>query len=185
MKFQFALTHPELDDEGAINAAFNDYMNKANGTTSDVSTRVADIVQNPANYIGSADPGSAKHDDYIMLNNSATAFTPGYDKKGDLYQFKSAPAQNTAINYQGNLLVVSGPVQVEKTSWAPNNQYFLATDVNTGQQVKIYANQDPAKPYSGLVNLLNPGAGTVIKTVNAIKSGATKVSNTIKKWLGL
>jgi hypothetical protein len=176
MKYEFALTHPEMTDPKQIRDEFNAFVNKANGTSADASTKIGDIIQSPANYAGSADPGSPKHGDYLMLKNNAATFEPAYDKKGDLYQFKNAPAQNTAIMYGGNLVVVSGPVQVEKTSWAPNNQYFYATDVNTGKQIKIYANKNPAAPYSGLA----PGLGIAGAMLGPLKTS----TNAIKKWLG-
>jgi hypothetical protein len=73
-------------------------------------------------------------------------------------------------------LVVSGPVQVEKTSWAPNNQYFTATDVNTGNQIKIYANSNPAKPYSGLA----PVFGVLPKLTAMAKTSGKAIAD----WLG-
>lgn len=182
MKYEFLLTHPEfmhadLVDEVGLRNAFNEFVNKSTGTSSDVATKIGDVIQNPGNYMGSADPTNPKHADYVTLKNGASTFEPQFDKNGDLYQFKNAPAPNTAINYAGNLLVVSSPVQVEKTSWAPNNQYFMATDVNTGQQVKIYANQNPAAPYSGLSNII---FGQTNKLVDIAKTSGKAIA----KWLG-
>jgi hypothetical protein len=199
MKYQFLLTHPEFVkddntvDEAGLRTAFNDYVNKANGTSSDVATKASDVVQNPISYVGSDVPGSKNHDAYIMLNNSASDFAGGYDKKGDLYQFKTAPSNGQAIRYNGNLLVVSSSPQVEKTDWAPNNQYFTAVDVKTGNTVKIYANQDPAAPYSGLTKIVAGVAGTVLGGALGAVTGATgtvvkgleNAGEKVLSWLGL
>jgi hypothetical protein len=139
--YAFGLSNQQYVTDGTINkagiTAFNTATNKAMGMDTSNSGIISDVITDPANYTQSGNPQA-----YQQLASIAQPFTPSATKGDDIYAFTQAPNKNTVISMNGKPFVVTSDVQVEKRSWAPNNQYVNAIDLQTGQTTKIYANPD-------------------------------------------
>jgi hypothetical protein len=138
--YAFGLSNPQyVNPDGTINqagiTAYNTATNKAMGMDTSNSGLISDVITNPANYTKTQNPTA-----YNQLAASAQPFTPFAVKGNDKYAFAQAPNKNTVISMGGKTYVVTSDVQVEKRSWAPNNEYVTAINMETGATEKIYAN---------------------------------------------
>ena len=145
LQYQFGLTHPQyVNPDGTLNTAgttaFNNYINTAQGTASSTQATVQDIITNPANYVGMADPKNANYATYQQLKSTAPQFTVAGNVNSNgsgEWTFKNAPAQGTAFMYNGTLYVAASPVTHARYSSNAQADQFDAIDPNTGTKITI------------------------------------------------
>ena len=148
-EYQFAKTHPDLVANGDLTdegkRQFMEFVNKGvygESTVKDLVNGISDASE----LQGGAEPTSENSALYSSIAAKADVWTPQVSNDGrgfwtpDVRTINNAPAKGKYFKMpDGTLMMATSDIVEEKSG--QNYQYFTAIDVNTGNTIRIRANE--------------------------------------------